>query len=325
MRPPRIRDNSSPIGIICYNSSHMQDRVEISELEAFTRIVDAKSLSRAASELRMPRATIGRRLARLEERLGVRLLKRTTRSLMLTDAGEAFYRHARIALEAVDSATASVRAAADDAIGELRVSLPPVDDPDLAAMMLAFMSRFPRVRVRLDFSTRFVDLQRENYDVALRASAATLEPGLIARTLYRSRLIAAAAPAYLTRAGTPRKAADLVQHRCIDLFSRGELPTTHWPLARGSKLAMNSVLSTNNLRFIKDACLAGHGIALMPELFVRREIDDGTLTHVLSGIIEGPNRVSIVYRERELMPKWTRMFIDELAEWASHWGRWRNE
>src|SRR5215475_14392111 len=124
----------------------MAETLETAELLAFASAVETASLSAAARSLGVPRATIGRRLARLEERLGVRLLKRTTRSLVLTDAGESFYRHARIALDAVDSATASVRAAADDAVGELRVSLPPVDDHDLAAMLLAFMTRFPRLR-----------------------------------------------------------------------------------------------------------------------------------------------------------------------------------
>ena len=100
----------------------MADAIETSELLAFTRTVEAKSLSRAAAELGAPRATIGRRLARLEERLGVRLLRRTTRALALTDAGDAFYRHARIVLDAVAQAEASVRKSDKVIRGTLRVS-----------------------------------------------------------------------------------------------------------------------------------------------------------------------------------------------------------
>src|SRR6202142_3210903 len=103
----------------------MRDPLETVELLAFTRIVDAKSLSRAARELRVPRPTISRRLARLEERLGARLLRRTTRSLALTDAGEALYRHARIVLDAVTDAEASGRRTDDAVRGDLRVSVPP--------------------------------------------------------------------------------------------------------------------------------------------------------------------------------------------------------
>src|SRR5882724_2326577 len=102
----------------------MLDPVETSELLAFTRAVEAKSLSRAAAELGAPRATIGRRLARLEERLGVRLLRRTTRTLTLTDAGDAFYRHARIVLDAVTQAEASVRKSSTTLRGTLRVAMP---------------------------------------------------------------------------------------------------------------------------------------------------------------------------------------------------------
>src|SRR4051794_32535629 len=104
----------------------MNDPIETSELLAFAKTVDAKSLSRAAAELGVPRATISRRLARLEERLGVRLLRRTTRSLVLTDAGTAFYRNARIALDAVTQAEDSVRRSDATVRGSLRVSLPPI-------------------------------------------------------------------------------------------------------------------------------------------------------------------------------------------------------
>src|SRR5512134_948587 len=113
----------------------MVDPVETTELLAFSRTIEARSLSRAAAELGVPRATISRRLARLEERLGVRLLRRTTRSLALTDAGETLYRHARIALDAVSQAEASVRTIDGAIRGDLRVSVPPVNDPTFLAML----------------------------------------------------------------------------------------------------------------------------------------------------------------------------------------------
>src|SRR5688572_20699239 len=110
------------MGIICYNLLQMNEPLETAELLAFSKTVDAKSLSRAAAELRVPRATVSRRLARLEERLGARLLRRTTRSLVLTDAGEALYRHARIVLDAVQQAETSIKRSDDAIRGELRVS-----------------------------------------------------------------------------------------------------------------------------------------------------------------------------------------------------------
>src|SRR5215510_13612905 len=116
----------------------MSEPLETAELLAFARVVDAKSLSRAAAELRVPRATVGRRLARLEERLGTRLLRRTTRSLALTDAGERFYRHARIVLDAVTQAETSVRTSDEVLRGDLRVSLPPTNHEGLLAFLASF-------------------------------------------------------------------------------------------------------------------------------------------------------------------------------------------
>src|SRR6478735_9046909 len=121
----------------------MQDLVETAELQAFAKTVETQSLSRAAAELGVPRATISRRLARLEERLGVRLLRRTTRSLSLTDAGEAFYRYARIVLDAVSLAEQSVRRGDETIRGPLRVSLPPMGDRTLFAMLSEFAKKHP--------------------------------------------------------------------------------------------------------------------------------------------------------------------------------------
>src|SRR4051812_46885326 len=148
------------MGIICYDLIQMADPVETSELLAFAKAVEAKSLSRAAAELRVPRATIGRRLARLEERLRVRLLRRTTRSLALTDAGEAFYRHARIALDAVNQAEESVRLTGAGVSGTLRISLPPMSDESMYALLCNFAQRYPDVNMQVHFSTEYVDLKR---------------------------------------------------------------------------------------------------------------------------------------------------------------------
>src|SRR5689334_8777524 len=130
----------------------MREPVETAELLAFAKTVEAGSLSRAAIELGLPRATLSRRLARLERRLGARLLRRTTRSLVLTDAGEALHRHARIVLDAVAQAESSVRRTDDAVRGDLRVSVPP--DPRFHEIVCEFAAGHPEVRLQIDFSTR---------------------------------------------------------------------------------------------------------------------------------------------------------------------------
>src|SRR5688500_18193724 len=147
----------------------VRDPIENAELVAFVRIVEERSLSRAAVVLKQPRATISRRLARLEDRHGARLLRRPTRSLALTDVGEALYPHARLVLDAVQQAEASVRRGDGELAGDLRVSLPPIDDDDLFDLLASFAARHPRIRLQVHFATRHVDLRRDGYDVALRA------------------------------------------------------------------------------------------------------------------------------------------------------------
>lgn len=292
----------------------MTEPVETAELLAFARTVDARSLSRAAVELRVPRATISRRLARLEQRLQTRLLRRTTRSLVLTDAGEALYRHARIVLDAVALAEASVRRP-DDMRGELRVSVPPGLPASFAAMVCDFAARYPDVRVHVHATTRHVDLQRDGYDVAIRASM-TLEPGLIARRLVTDRVVAVASPAYLAAHGTPSTRRELARHRCLMGFARGEVPATHWPAARGGKLAVTGVFYANELGLLAEAALRGLGIAFLPLLFMRPLIEDGSLVQVLPDVLHADNQVSVVYAERELMPPQVRAFVDTVVAWA---------
>jgi DNA-binding transcriptional LysR family regulator len=291
------------------------DPVETAELLAFARTVDAKSLSRAAAELGLPRATISRRLARLEERLGARLLRRTTRSLALTDAGLALYRHARIVLDAVDDAIASVRRTDDVVRGDLRVSVPPNPPPSFYGMVCDFAERYPDVRLQVHATSRHVDLTRDGYDVALRAGT-HFEPGLIARKLADIRVLAVASPAYLAAHGTPTSRRDLAHHRCLMGFSRAELPQAHWQIGKSTIQQLEGVLFSNDLGLLIHAVLRGQGIAMLPLPLTRAFLEEGALVAVLPGVLEQEGQVAVVYAERELMPPQVRAFVDAIVAWA---------
>jgi len=293
----------------------MSEPLETAEFLAFAKTVEAKSLSRAAAELGVPRATISRRLARLEERLGARLLRRTTRSLVLTDAGEALYRHARIVLDAVGDAEASVRQTDDAVRGDLRVSVPGDLPPSFYAMICEFAARYPDVRLQVHASSRRVDLVRDGYDVALRASI-QLEPGLIARRIASDRLIAVASPAYLDAHGVPATRRDLAHHRCLMGFARGELPQTHWPLGGDSTMQVEGALFTNDLRLLVESAARGLGIAMLPRMFVVPLLERGALVQVLPGTLEVDSTVAVVYPERELMPPQVRVFVEAIVAWG---------
>ena len=293
----------------------MPDLVETSELLAFTRAVEAKSLSRAAAELGAPRATIGRRLARLEERLGVRLLRRTTRALALTDAGDAFYRHARIVLAAVEQAEASVRRSDTVVRGTLRVAMPPMRDPSFNALVCDFARAYPKVQMQIDASSRYVDLRREGYDLALRAGT-EFAPGLVARTLARTSTIAVAAPAYLAAHGTPKRARELRAHQCLVTIMNGGLPQTHWPKAGGGKISVVGSFASDDITLLMDAALRGLGITVLPTLLVGALLERGELVRVLPELIHAESRLAVVYPEKEFMPPQVRAFIDVLVAWS---------
>jgi DNA-binding transcriptional LysR family regulator len=293
----------------------MTEPLETAELLAFSRAVEAKSLSRAAAELGVPRATLSRRLARLEQRLGTRLLRRSTRSLLLTDSGEALYRHARIVLDALAHAEASVRQTDQAVRGDLRVSVPPMGIESFQRLLCDFAERYPEVKLQVHATTRIVDLQRDGYDVALRASP-QMQPGLIARTLARQPSLAVAAPSYLARHGTPRTRRDLRQHRCLMGFARGEVPQSHWPLAGGGQLHVEGHLFSNDLALLCAAAVQGLGIAFLPLLLVHPHLESGALVPVLPGVLAAESRIAVVHPEREFVPPQVRAFVDAVVEWG---------
>ena len=294
----------------------MTDPLETAEIAAFARAVEARSLSRAAAELGVPRATLSRRLARLERRLGVRLLRRTTRSLALTDAGESFYHHSRSVLEAVRTAEESVRRVDDAVRGALRVSVPPLLPPSFRELVCDFMVRYPEVKLSVHASSRHVDLRRDGYDVALRATSGALEPGLIARRLAREPVLCVAAPTYLGAHGAPRTRRELARHRCLMGFSRGELPESDWRFASGGALHVDGVFHSNEIELLRTAAVRGLGIAYLPLTAVFADLERGALLPVLPKILRGDAVIALVHLEREFVPPVLRAFIDAVVEWA---------
>lgn len=293
----------------------MDELPETTEFLTFVRTVEARSISRAARELGVPRPTVGRRLARLEEKLGVRLLRRTTRTMVLTDAGEALYQRARGVIAAVREAEQSVRRSDDAVRGALRVSAPPMNLLHFGAMISDFIGRYPDVRLELDLTTRHVDLAAGSYDVAIRA-AAQLPPGLIARNLMRSRLVAVASPEYLARHGTPRRVTEMAKHACLVGFAQGEHPSTHWPLVRGGQLRVEALMATNDLGVLHAAALGGRGVALLPLPLVYDDVAAGRLVAVLPERLGGETQLAVVYPEREFVAPAVRAFVDAVVTWA---------
>jgi DNA-binding transcriptional LysR family regulator len=269
-------------------------------------------MSAAARELGVTPPVVSKRIRSLEERLGVRLLQRTTRQIALTEAGKGFYERVVAILASVDEAEAWVSRRSATARGLLRISAPTTFGRlHIAPHLLDFMRRFPDVTVDLHLSDHFVDIVSEGYDVAIRI-AELIDTSLVARKLAPNHRLLCAAPAYLDRQGEPREIADLARHRLLLHNS------DHWQLdgpAGKALVPVDSAVRTNSSEVIREAVLAGIGIALRSTWDVGPDIRAGRLRAVLPGW-RASSRVAIhaVYPSRRHLAHKVRVFIDFLAE-----------
>lgn len=295
--------------------SQLPEAPETSELASFIRVVDSRSLTRAAAELQLPRATVSRRLARLEEKLGVRLLRRTTRSIALTDAGTRFVSHARSALEAVSVAENAIRLEPGGAPkGPVRISVPHGLGREFHLFVAGFAARHPDLQVQVLVTSDLVDLVKDNFDVALRASSVET-PGVVTRRVARDLRVAVASPAWLKEHGTPRTRADLRRHRCLVNFTPDWLPASEWPTLDGGRVHVNGSFVSNDLVMTRTAALEGLGIALLPMLLMRDDLEAGRLVRVLPNVVGADTRVLVAWPDREFTPPGAKAFLDELLAW----------
>jgi LysR family transcriptional regulator for bpeEF and oprC len=278
--------------------------------ETFVSIVDAGSISAAARDGHAPRETLSRQLARLEARLGARLIHRGPRALVLTPAGELLYARARPLVIAAREAAAAIRDLDEVPAGLLRVSVPPgTGGPFLGTMCARFVERYPQVELEVFATSRYVDLVAEGVDVALRAGLGK-DPGLLTRTIWSSEVSAVASPEYLQRAGRPMELDDLSRHDCLRGMSGAMKPNNHWPLRDGGSVAVKGRLTSNDLGVLLAAAEAGQGIALLPGPFTQPGLSAGRLEAILPGVLGPTTAMRLVFLERRLMPAKVRAFID---------------
>ena len=289
---------------------------DANDLILFAQVVDAGSLSRAAEHGGLPKATVSRRLAQLEERLGERLLTRSTRRLTLTEFGERMLDHAHRLLEEMEAAAAFAQHRQGTPRGLLRVSMPPdFVELDLAPLLLEFCGRYPEVRVELDLSPRRVDLLAERFDIALRvANRLPDDATLIARQLCAFRNGLYASPAYLARYGRPAHPDDLAGHIGLPLIG-GNGETIPWRLSRGSAQWQGlppGPLAANSLGLQRELAAHGMGIVGMTERFAEKWVAQGLLERLLPEWQLPSVTVWCITPGRRLLPARTLAFIEQL-------------
>jgi DNA-binding transcriptional LysR family regulator len=291
------------------------EQYDPNDLLIFAYVADAGSFSRAAERLGLPKSTVSRRIALLEERLGERLMLRTTRRLTLTEFGTQLLEHARQVAIEVDAVKALSEHRQARPSGRLRVSMP----NDFATLLLsdmlaAFVALHPAVSLELDLSPRRVDLLGENFDLAVRMGALPDDTLLAARriTVFPSGLYAA--PAYLAERGEPEVPDDLAHHDALRLL-KGSGEAASWTLLRDKErwegVPPGRATANSPELLIKLAC-AGVGIAAVPDYFALPSVRQGLLRRVLPAWSLPSHTAWAVFPGRRLMPAKTRAFIDML-------------
>ncbi|MGE0117043.1 MAG: LysR family transcriptional regulator [Dongiaceae bacterium] len=284
-------------------------------IAAFARVVDSGSFSAAAHRLGISKSAVSAHVQRLEERLGIRLLNRTTRRLSVTEAGAAYYRHCARILAEAEAAEQAASALQREPRGTLRISAPnSFGWMHVAPTVPAFLKRYPDVAVDIALSPAHVDLVEERLDLAIRIGVLEDSP-LIVRKLAPSRLVFCASPGYLRERGMPREPADLARHNCLctSLLPWGD----EWRLAgkRGDvRVAVGGTVRSNSAEMLRAAALDGVGIAVLPTWAVAKPLRNGALRRVLPAWEPPASTIYAVYPGNRLMSMKVRAFVDHLAK-----------
>lgn len=285
------------------------------EMRAFAAVVEAGSFVRAADTLDLSKTAVSRLVADLEERLGVRLLHRTTRRLSMTQEGEVFYERCRDLLGGVQEAEAEITAHAGEAIGHLRVNVPVTFGVmHLAPLWPVFMQRHPKVLLDVTLSDRTVDLVEEGYDLAVRI-ARLPSSSLVSRQLTSTRLVLCASPEYLARQGSPQHPSEIARHAVMayTLSASSDVWQFEGPEGPVSVKVLPRML-TNSGDTCCAAALAHQGLVLQPTFMVGAHLRDSTLVEVLPHYRSLELGVYAVYPSRKHVTPKVRVLIDFLAQ-----------
>lgn len=286
---------------------------QLGDLEIFARVVTAGSMSGAARALGLAPAVVSKSIKRLEERLGTRLLQRTTRQISLTEAGQGFYARVLAILAGVEEAEAFVLGRGAKMQGVLKVSAPAsFGRMHIAPHLKRFMDRFPDLGINLVLTDEFNDIIAGGFDLAIRIGEPN-DSSLVARRIAPVKRVLCASPDYIAAHGSPKSISDLRHHICIRPHNSDtwRLVGPEGPIVH----RLEGKLVTNSSEVIREAVLSGMGIALRSTWDVGPELKSGALVKVLPDI-EGSRNVTLsaVYPSRQFLPAKVRAFIDFLTD-----------
>jgi len=296
------------------------------DLQAFVAVVEAGSFTAAAQRLNAGKSAVSRRVSALEERLGVQLLRRTTRVLNLTETGQSFYEHSARILADLEEAEAAVQQEHGELRGTLRVALPlSFGVRHMCKPIAAFTKLHPKLRFDLDLNDRRIDLLEEGMDLALRIGHLR-DSSLIARRLFDARTVVAASPHYIKTHGEPQTPEELTDHDCLVYSNLADPDKWAWKDDKGKEhvVHVNTVLRASSGDFLANAAAHGLGVVIQPTFLAAEAIRRGNLVPLLTDYEWPVSPAYAVYPPTRHLSYRVRAFIDFLAEkfaGTPHWDR----
>lgn len=287
----------------------------LTDIAVFVKVVELSSFTAAAEALEMSQPVVSKSVTRLEEKLGARLLNRTTRRLSLTEAGSELFSRSVRALEEIENAELEVARFQTEPRGTLRVSAPmSFSILHLGGSLQPFLARYPGVTVELNLNDAQVDLVEEGFDVAVRIGRLQ-DSNLVARKISPCRQVLCASPAYLAAHGEPERPEDLLEHNCIVYSFMNN--AREWrltdPAGEEHVVPIKGSLHSNNGLVNRAAALAGVGIALLPTFYLGEQLRAGELKPLLCKFAPPPLAMYALYPERRNLTPKVRAFVDFLA------------
>jgi DNA-binding transcriptional LysR family regulator len=287
---------------------------QLEDMRLLVSVLERKSFTAAADALGLSKQFVSRRLTALEARLGVRLLNRSTRKLSATPLGQAYYERAVRILEDVAETEALVSEQRSSPRGTLRLSAPmSFGTLHLSALLPGFLLRYPEVGIELDLSDRMVDVLGEGYDMAVRIGVLA-DSTLIARPLASLETVTCCSPTYLARHGAPATPAELGDHECLLYGHSKAVDWDYWVDGRTERFAVSGRFRVNNGELVRDAAIAGLGLARLPTFIVGPALEAGDLVRVLQPYQLPSARVFAVYPQHRQASLLIGTLIDYLRD-----------
>ena len=274
---------------------------DLNNIRYLLEAADSGSFSAAARLFGVPPSLVSRRIARLEREVGARLFQRTTRSLTLTDAGQAFLAHARTGMHSLTLAHESLADSQGEIHGRVRLSAPVGAARVIWATLSAFLARHPGVRIEMECADRYVDLVEERFDLAIRSGSENRGDRLIGRRLLDTPRCLVASPEYLKSHGTPHSVSDLKNHVCVILGTQSDRVT--WQVHIGKQIQnviVQGRIAVNEATLAAECAVDGFGVAFLPLVVCAKHLAGGRLLRVLPRASAGEIGLWLVYPDRHL-------------------------